>query len=196
MSEADVDRPDINRTDEVAPPPADDDHHRPPDDKEIVYFEGSPQLRSTLGKDFIYTVIGLCLIAIPFVVAIFSKDHVWPIWEVTVGLLVIGLILLAVPWITAKTVRYRISNYRIDYERGLLKKQIDTMELWHVEDIHFEQGLLDRMFNVGTITVMSNDKTTPRLVLHGLPHPRDIFDSLKQSIIAVKRQSGVMKMDR
>jgi hypothetical protein len=47
----------------------------------------------------------------------------------------------------------------------------------------------------GTITIMSHDKTTPKLVLHGIPHPRPVFESLKQRIIAVKRQRGVVKMD-
>jgi hypothetical protein len=42
---------------------------------------------------------------------------------------------------------------------------------------------------------MSNDKTTPQLVLHGLPKARPLFDALKQRIIAVKRQRGVIKMD-
>jgi len=33
------------------------------------------------------------------------------------------------------------------------------------------------------------------LELHGVPNPRQIFDNLKQRIIAVKRQRGVIKMD-
>ena len=66
---------------------------------------------------------------------------------------------------------------------------------WHVEDIKFEQGLLDRMMNVGSITVMSNDRTNPKLELHGIPDPRKIFDALKERVIAVKRQRGVIKMD-
>jgi hypothetical protein len=51
------------------------------------------------------------------------------------------------------------------------------------------------MLKVGTIRVMSHDQTTPRLELTGLPEPRPIFESLKQRVIAVKRQRGVIKMD-
>ena len=67
--------------------------------------------------------------------------------------------------------RYRITNYRIDFERGILTKRIDTLELWHVDDINFEQGIVDRMMNVGTITVISDDRSTPRLELAGVPNP-------------------------
>ena len=176
----------------VSPP---DDHHRPPDDQEIVYYNGSPQLRGELGRVVLFALIGIVLIVLPFAYRALTRDGDWPFWWLTLGLIIAGLIVLAVPWINTRTVRYRISNYRIDYERGILKKQIDTLELWHVEDIHFEQGLADRVFNVGSITVISNDKTSPRLELHGVPRPREIFDALKQRIIAVKRQRGVLKMD-
>jgi hypothetical protein len=76
-----------------------------------------------------------------------------------------------------------------------LSKRIDTLELWHVEDISFAQSISDRMLGVGTITIVSHDNTTPRLELKSLPNPRPLFDSLKQRIIAVKRQRGVIKMD-
>jgi membrane protein YdbS with pleckstrin-like domain len=176
-------------------PATDAAHHRPPDDHEIIYYEGSPQVRSQVGHLLVWAFIGLVLIAAPILYHQLTRQHVWPIWWLTLALIVIGLLCFIIPWIRIHTVRYRISNYRIDYERGLVTKRIDTLELWHVEDIDFKQGLLDRILGVGTIDVMSNDKTTPRLELHGLPKPREIFDALKQRVIAVKRQSGVLKMD-
>ncbi len=106
-----------------------------------------------------------------------------------------GVVLVLWPLVMTRTIRYRISNYRIDYERGLLSKHIDTLELWHVEDITFNQSLMDRIMKVGTITIISNDDTTPELLLHSVPNPRPLFETLKQRVIAVKRQRGVIKMD-
>ena len=77
----------------------------------------------------------------------------------------------------------------------MLAKRIDTLELWHVEDITFNQSMMDRLMRVGTITIISNDDTTPRLALHSVPNPRPLFEALKQRVIAVKRQRGVIKMD-
>jgi hypothetical protein len=94
-----------------------------------------------------------------------------------------------------RAIRYRITNYRIDFERGLLSKNIDTLELWHVEDINFHQSLIDRLVNTGDITIISHDDTTPKLELNGVPNPRPLFENLKQRVIAVKRQRGVIKMD-
>jgi uncharacterized membrane protein YdbT with pleckstrin-like domain len=112
-----------------------------------------------------------------------------------ITLLVIGVLLWIIPYLLTKSIRYRISNYRIDYERGLISKDISTLELWHVEDLSFHQSLLDRILNIGTIRVMSHDDSIPELRMRGLPDGRKIFEELKQRIIAVKRQSGVLKLD-
>ena len=170
--------------------------HRPPaDDQEVVYYEGSPMVRGEFGKMVFWFLIGLALIAAPFVWHLVRADGPWWPWYVIAGMVVLGLLLMVIPFLIVKQFRYRISNYRIDFERGLLGKKIETMELWHVDDIEFQQTFFDRLMGVGQITVFSNDKTTPRLELKGLPNPRPLFDSLKQRVIAVKRQRGVIKMD-
>ena len=161
---------------------------RPVEDKEEVYYEGSPMVRGEMGMFILWTLLGLILIAAPFVWYLIQNDW-WP-WYVVVGLVVIGLMLMVVPVLVVKQFRYRISTHRIDFERGLLGKKIDTMELWHVDDIKFEQSFLNRLMGVGKITVMSDDQTTPKLELNGLPNPRPLFDSLKRRIIAVKRRRG------
>lgn len=168
--------------------------HRPPDDLEEVYYEGSPLLRGALGKGFLWIFGGIVLIAAAIAIPVVLKPNSIPWWAYLI-LAVIGLCMILVPLIRSKTVRYRISNYRIDFERGLLGKDIDTLELWHVEDIRFHQSLIDRMLGVGNITVVSHDETMPMLVMHDIPHSRELFEQLKQRIIAVKRSRGVIKMD-
>ena len=74
----------------------------------------------------------------------------------------------------------RVTNYRIDYERGLLSKNIDTLELWHVEDLRFHQSLVDRLLGVGNVTVISHDETMPHLVLRVCP-TRGTFTSNSNS---------------
>jgi membrane protein YdbS with pleckstrin-like domain len=169
--------------------------HREADDREEVYYQGSPMIRGQLGKIFLWTVLGLVLLALPIVWKIFQRQNEWPIWWITVACIILGLLFLLIPVLIVKSVRYRISNYRIDYERGIFGKRIDTLELWHVEDIRFDQSFLDRILGVGNITVISHDDTTPKLTMIGIPNPRPLFETLKQRVIAVKRQRGVVKMD-
>ena len=172
----------------------DDTVHRPAGDTEEVYYEGTPQLRGHLGQVALYWILGIAVILIPFLYATLFKPHSM-IWWLTVSLVVIGIILMVVPILTIKRTRYRITNYRIDFERGWLSTTIDTMELWHVEDLKFHQSLLERMLSVGTIEIFSHDDTSPNLYMRGIPNARQLFSTLEQRIIAVKRQRGVMKVD-
>jgi hypothetical protein len=170
-----------------APQPPDNDVHRTADDSEIVYFDGSP--KAIAAHEFpICIFIALVIIAASIAIAMYGK-HI-----ALIGILC-APICLVVPLMKAKSLRYKITNYRVDCEHGVASKTIDTLELWHVEDIQFHQSLWARMLGVGTISILSHDDTTPRLTLWGLPKPRELFDDLKQRIIAVKRQRGVVKMD-
>ena len=166
--------------------------HKPADDTEEVYYEGSPLLRGALGRGFLWIFAGIVLVAAAIAGAILH----WHLpWWANVAMVVVALIVWSIPVIQTKTVRYRVSNYRIDYERGVFSKDIDTLELWHVEDVRFHQSLIARLLGVGTITVVSHDETTPLLIMRDIPQPRPLFEQLKQRIISVKRQRGVIKMD-
>ena len=173
---------------------SEEDHpHKPADDREEVYYNGSPMLRGEVGRFLVFLLIGLVLI-IGSILLRFKADVRMPWWLLLI-FIIAGVIVICFPILMLKTVTYRISNYRIDYERGVLSKNIDTLELWHVEDVSLHQSLLDRILGCGTIRVVSKDETTPRLDLLAIPNPRPIFENLKQRIIAVKRQRGVIKMD-
>ena len=169
--------------------------HREADDSEEIYYQGSPMVRGNIGKIFFWFLFGLVLIAAPVAFYFLSNPRHFPIWWITLACVVAGLIMWFIPVLIVKSVRYRITNYRIDFERGIFGKKIDTLELWHVEDITFHQSIVDRLLGIGSIGVISHDMTTPKLVMHSLPHCRPLFDQLKQRIIAVKRQRGVVKMD-
>ena len=172
--------------------PADTAPHKPADDREEVYYEGTPLVRGHMGHVILYTFLGLLLIA---AVVYMGYKHWSVVWWIKLGLVIAAIILFVVPILIVKRTRYRITNYRIDFERGWLSTTIDTMELWHVEDIKFHQSLLEKILGVGTVEIFSHDDTTPNLYMRGLPHARQLFTTLEQRIIAVKRQRGVLKVD-
>jgi len=179
--------PITSATPPTAPP------HAPPDDTESIYFDGRPLFGGRPAE-----VIGLLLLGILFLVSpiiLYFTMHHWPAHIVSGVLMIIGVALLIAPAIITKQLRYRISNYRIDFERGLLSKDISTLELWHVEDLSFHQSIVDRLLGIGSIRVLSHDDTMPNLNIRGIPNARTIFEELKQRVIAVKRQSGVLKVD-
>ena len=168
--------------------------HRVAGDTEEVYFQGSPLLRGEFGRGLIWIFVGLFFIALPFVLYHFRipREMPWWLWP---NLIVLGLILMLIPWVQAKTIKYRITNYRIDLQTGVLSRSIDTVELWHVEDLRFHQTIADRIMGVGDITIISRHPTIPMLTMRSLPKAQQIFTALEQRVISVKRGSGVIKVD-
>ncbi len=168
--------------------------HAAAEDDEVVYYDGSPLLRGELGLVSIWFIIGLALAAAPIVWFLTAEPDGGPPWWLFF-LVPIGIGLFFFPALWVKRNRFKITNYRIDYEHGIITTNVDTLELWHVNDVRMRQGPLDKLFGVGSIHITSDDRSTPELELRSVSKPRPLFESLKQRVIAVKRQRGVIKMD-
>ena len=61
--------------------------------------------------------------------------------------------------------RYQLSEDRLFLSQGFLNIKDDEVLLYRVRDIDTRRNLWQRLFGVGTITVLSSDRTTPTLVL-------------------------------
>jgi len=55
------------------------------------------------------------------------------------------------------TVRYRLTTFRFFHETGLLRRTRDRIEVIDIDDVTLTQGLIERMFNVGTIRILASD---------------------------------------
>lgn len=166
--------------------------HKPADDREEVYFDGKPSMRWEFARLWFLLLIAAVIVLTPILLATFSTAPIWWVWLLC--FFVAGL-LVAIPWILTYKWKYKISNYRVDVEQGILSKTYDTLELWHVEDIQLNQSVIARLMGVGTILIFSHADRTGAIHLQGIPNPRKLFETVKQRIIAVKRQRGVIKMD-
>lgn len=167
-------------------------HVQEPGDDEVVVFDDHPSITSFLFQMIVYGLAELLLLLLGFYM-IFTGAAAG--WYVVLATAVLGCIPVVYWFISCHTTRYRITNYRIDVESGLIAKRYDTLELWHVDDVSLNQTVTDRLGKVGTIKVVSDDTSTPVLELWGMANPKSIFDHLKTRIIAVKRQRGVIKFD-
>lgn len=102
-------------------------------------------------------------------------------------LLMAGIAFLIVH-LKRRSLHLRITSQTIDIESGILGKSIQTIQLWRVRDIDFQQSFSERLLGVARIHVVSTDKEQPQLTLRGLPASRTLFTELRDSI-AIARQS-------
>ncbi len=78
--------------------------------------------------------------------------------------LLLGLTLLYRKW----SMHYELTSQRFIHQEGILKRTTDRIEVIDMDDITFEQGLVERMLGVGTIKINSSDTSHPVLLLRGI----------------------------
>ena len=82
--------------------------------------------------------------------------------------------------------RYALSDDRLFISVGFLNIKDDEILLYRVRDIDTSRSLWQRFFGVGTVTVMSSDKTMPTLVLKNIKDPIFVKELIHQQVEEVK----------
>lgn len=82
--------------------------------------------------------------------------------------------------------RYAMSEDRLFTSVGLLSLKDDEVLLYRVRDIDTSRSLWQRMFGVGTVTVMSSDKTMPNMVLKNIKNPVEVKELIHEQVEDMK----------
>jgi membrane protein YdbS with pleckstrin-like domain len=88
-------------------------------------------------------------------------------------------------------IRYRLTRFRLFYERGILSRVIDRIETIDIDDVTVQQGLIDRMLGIGTIVVVSSDRTMPQLRMIGIDHVKAVADLMDSTRRAERQRRGL-----
>ena len=82
--------------------------------------------------------------------------------------------------------RYSLSEDRLFLSVGFLNIKDDEVLLYRVRDINTCRSLWQRLFGVGTVTVISSDKTMPNLVLKNINDPLFVKELLHKQVEEMK----------
>ena len=82
--------------------------------------------------------------------------------------------------------RYMLSEDRLFVSVGFLNIKDDEILLYRIRDIDTNRTLWQRIFGVGSITVVSSDKTMPTLVLQNVKDPVFVKELLHKQVEEMK----------
>jgi len=108
------------------------------------------------------------------------------------AIVVVGLVWVLVLYLVRRATKFRITTASIDTETGVFSRRIETLQLWRIKDIDFQQSFWERILGVARIFVFTKDVTDPVLTIPGLPGSRDLFDSLKEAIETARQSRNLM----
>ena len=87
--------------------------------------------------------------------------------------------LFALPW---GYTFYRCENGRLYITSGFFNKHEEQINLYRIRDIDFSASLFQRMFNLGTISLISSDKTAGNIKLVNIKDAKTIKERLSNDV--------------
>ena len=102
---------------------------------------------------------------------------------------------------------YRLTTHRFVIQKGLLSRTDNRILLVDIDDITVHQGIVERMFNLGTVTLRTTDETTKEespdrdtpgkgiVTMAGIENPREVGDLIDESRRAERTRRGVYMMN-
>ena len=82
--------------------------------------------------------------------------------------------------------RYSLSEDRLFTSVGFLNIKDDEILLYRVRDIDTSRSIWQRIFGVGSVSVMSSDKTMPTLVLKNIKDPIFVKELIHKQVEETK----------
>ena len=70
------------------------------------------------------------------------------------ALALVAVVLLIQQWIQWLVTEIAVTNRRVIYKKGLIRRQTNEMNMDKVESVQVEQSILGRMFDYGTVTIL------------------------------------------
>jgi|CXWL01.1.fsa_nt_gi uncharacterized membrane protein YdbT with pleckstrin-like domain len=140
-------------------------------------------------------VIFWLLLNVVFVVAAFYAPRFDWLTQTRLVWTVVGLfVVTAVFFLGGVLVRtlqthYRLTSQRLFIERGILSRTMDQTELIRVDDVRMRQSFVNRVFNIGTVLLMTTDVTDRSVAIVGIKDPIRVTELIRQQMRTLRGKS-------
>lgn len=95
------------------------------------------------------------------------------------------------PYLSIGTI-YELTTQRLRILRGIFGNTIEEIELVRVKDTRVKQHAGERMLDVGDITVISTDPSTPEKTLDNVRNPLEVRELIRKATMDEKRRRGLL----
>ena len=176
---------------------------------ENVLFAGRPSLLELVPaviKGVILLVVAWVLVKVPLESLLnnwldleLAEDKALLIgkYRVLAGLALGAVVILVfiIKVIALKAVYYEVTTDRVEWSRGILDRKVDNLDMFRVIDLKMRKSLLDCMLGIGTVALITTDKTDPNFVFRKMKNSRALYDIIKKASLAADRRTNVVHLE-
>lgn len=137
---------------------------------------------------------GLANIAFGLLVRWIMLRWGWPETSAAVWAIA-GVAAISGVWVLGKVLllilgqRYRLTSQRLFLERGILSRTVDQLELIRVDDVRIHKTMIDRLFGLGSVAIVSTDATDRNIVLTGIAGADQVAEGIRDSTRVLRQRS-------
>ncbi len=117
--------------------------------------------------------------------------------RVAAGAALGGLVLLVLLMkiVKLKMTYYEVTGDRIEGGRGILDRRVGNLDMFRVVDLRLRRSILDCMVGIGTVVLMTTDKTDPKFTFEKVHKSRRLYDIIKKASLDADKKSGVIHLE-
>ncbi len=152
-------------------------------------WQGRQSWKTTYPTVFVWTVVTILAIIL---VAVWQKEWTGPLIAAGVGVLIM-LAMLARTAYSIFSNSYRITTQRLFIRRGILTQTVNQTELLRVDDVKMTQTLLERVLGIGTVDVLSSDRTDASIRIVGVAEPAQVAEHIRRHTRTLQKRTLFME---
>lgn len=130
----------------------------------------------------------LCLLALCYG----GTDGAFSTESMYIGLAL--LVFLLYKYIKLRRTIYTITGEQLRKSEGVFTRDEDYIELYRVIDFAERKTLLQQIFGLKTVTILSGDRTTPKLSVQGIKDTLDLVAKIRERVEYTKTQKPVYEI--
>lgn len=109
--------------------------------------------------------------------------------------LVVPAVYAIIVLLETRFTRYELTTQRLRSRQGVLSKRVDEIELYRVRDFSVEQRLWQRLVRVGSVRLITSDRSHPEFVLKNVTGHDELADRLREHTETMRRLKRVRELD-
>ncbi len=112
-----------------------------------------------------------------------------------VGLAIVVVLIFALKVLKLKMTYYEVNSDRIEHSRGILDRRVDNLDMFRVADLKLRRTILDCMFGIGQVTLITSDKTDPEFTFQKVHGCRRLYDVIKKASLEADQSQRVVHLE-
>lgn len=89
-----------------------------------------------------------------------------------IGIATVVVLILVIKIVRLKMIYYEVTPERIEWGRGIFDRRVDNLDMFRVIDLKMHRTVFDCIFGIGTVGLVTTDKTDPEFDFEKIRRPQ------------------------